>query len=74
LAWAEVVRPFGARFGISSARTPPVQQKVWDMLIPQVGEGGEFKLPPPSVAAATEGPGGEGVELGTVSLSEQHWG
>jgi hypothetical protein len=44
------------------------------MLIPQVGEGGEFKLPPPSVAAATEGPGGEGVELGTVSLSEQHWG
>jgi hypothetical protein len=35
----EVVRPFGARFGISSARTPGVQQKMWDTLSPLGGEG-----------------------------------
>ena len=27
-----IVRPFGAHFGISSARTPGIQQKMWDML------------------------------------------
>ena len=32
LAWAVLVRPFGAHFGISSARTPGVQQKMWDMI------------------------------------------
>jgi len=35
LAWALLVRPFGARFGISSASTPGVQQKVWDTLCPR---------------------------------------
>ncbi|MGD1104762.1 MAG: hypothetical protein ABSA59_22180, partial [Terriglobia bacterium] len=32
LAWAEVVRPFGARLGISSISTPGVQQKMWDTI------------------------------------------
>jgi hypothetical protein len=36
LIWTAVllIRPVGARFGISSARTPGVQQKMWDMLNP----------------------------------------
>ena len=33
-----LVRPFGAHFGISSARTPGVQHEMWDMLSPK-GEG-----------------------------------
>ena len=32
LAWAEAVRPFGARFGITTASTPGVQQKIWDTI------------------------------------------
>ena len=31
-----------------------------------------IQLPPRPLGG--EGPGGEGVELGTVSLSEQYWG
>ncbi len=38
LAWAEVDRPFGARFGVTAATTPGVQQKMWDMPSPE-GEG-----------------------------------
>jgi hypothetical protein len=32
LAWALLVRPFGAHFGIRNALTPGVLQKMWDML------------------------------------------
>jgi len=32
LAWAEAVRPFGARFGITTASTPGVHQKIWDTI------------------------------------------
>ena len=39
---------------------------------PQGGEGSKFKLLLPSPLWG-RGAGGEGVELGTVSLSEQHW-
>jgi hypothetical protein len=35
LAWALLVRPFGAHFGMSSAGTPGDQQKMWDMLSPR---------------------------------------
>ena len=38
LAWAVLVRPFRAHFGISSARTPGVQREMWDTLSPK-GEG-----------------------------------
>ena len=40
MAWAEVVRPFGARFGISSISTPGVQQKMWDTI--SLNRGGEL--------------------------------
>jgi hypothetical protein len=48
LAWAEVVRPFGARLGISSISTPGVQQKMWDTI--SGGEGGVNLIFLPSVA------------------------
>jgi len=48
LAWAVLVRPFGAHFGISSARSPGVQQKMWDMLSPW-GEGYVSDLGTPAV-------------------------
>jgi hypothetical protein len=41
LAWAEVVRPFGARLGISSISTPGVQQKMWDTISSPKGERAE---------------------------------
>jgi hypothetical protein len=57
LAWALLVRPFGARFGSSSARTPRVQPKIWVKINPW-GRG--FPRPAFSPARQPTGPG-EGV-------------